>query len=321
MRVLLLGGNGFGKVHAKSFKNLGIEFSVFSRNQDILNNYRDEFGVLETFSDLDAAINSDYDAVDIVLPHNLHLKYSKKAMERGKHVLIEKPIASTIEEAREMISFAREKKVKLMVAEQYYFDSALTEVLKLLSKNVIGKVHTIIVRDQRLYSKTGWRTEQKIMGGGSLIDGGVHYIEAMLDFGGPIEKMHSYTYHGGSSLEGEDNTLALFTFRNGVHGMFYYSWAYPHAPQLPAYEIIGTEGSIIEDLESKPKVDFKYQEFPRHAFGLPVVNGKVYQIEIHDVFDKEISGFINAIRNDTGVPYPPEQALRNLETIMEIYSH
>lgn len=319
MKVLLLGGNGFGKVHAKSYRNLGIEYSVFSRNQDILKEYREKFDVLDTFSHIDSAINSDYDAIDIVLPHNLHLKYAKKAMERGKHVLIEKPIASTVTEAREMISFAKEKKVKFMVAEQYYFDSALKEILELLSHESIGKVHTVIVRDQRLYSKKGWRTEQNIMGGGSLIDGGIHYIEAMLDFGGPVESITSTTYHAGSSLEGEDNAIAMFKFKNGAHGIFYYTWSYPYAPRLPAYEIIGTEGSIVEDLISKPAVDFKYQDTPRHAFGLPVVNGKTTDTVIHDVFDEEISGFQNAIEKDTDVPYDPEQAIRNLETIMKMY--
>lgn len=319
MRILLLGGNGFGKVHARSYRNLGIQFSVFSRNHDVLKEYKNDYGVLNTFSDIDEAINSEYDAVDIVLPHNLHLKYAREAMKRGRHVLIEKPIASTVEEAREMISLAGENKVKFMVAEQYFFDSALKEIEKLLSHDAIGKVHTIIIRDQRLYTKKGWRAEQNAMGGGSLIDGGIHYIEAMLDLGGPVSKMNSSVYHGGSSLEGEDNALAMFTFENGAHGFFYYSWAYPYAPRLPAYEIIGTEGSIVEDLETKPRVDFKYQDVPRHAFGLPVVNGEVLEGRIKDVFDEEISGFLNSIENKTDVPYQPELALRNLEAIMEIY--
>ena len=104
MRILLLGGNGFGKVHARSYKNLGLEFSVFARNEEVLKEYRENYRVKETFNDIEEAINSEYDVVDIVLPHTLHFKYATQAMEMGRHVLIEKPIASTLEESTKLIS-------------------------------------------------------------------------------------------------------------------------------------------------------------------------------------------------------------------------
>ena len=319
MKILLLGANGFGKVHAQSYHNLGFEFSVFSRNKEVIREHKEKFNVTEAFTQIDDAMNSDYDIIDIVLPHNLHLKYAKEAMESGKHVIIEKPIASTEQEAKELISLSRKMNVKFMVAEQYFFDASLRKVQEILSENLIGKIHTIILRDQRIYRKEGWRTEKKVMGGGALIDGGIHYIEAMLDIGGQYDEILSYTYHGGSSLEGEDSSAALFSFRSGAHGIFYYSWAYPNAPSLPAYEVIGSEGSIVEDLETKPKEDFKQQGSPRHAFGLPVLNGKVIQTRIYDVFDREIGDFVSAVRNDTDVPYNPDLALRNLKAITEIY--
>lgn len=320
MKVLLLGGNGFGRVHATSYRNLGLDFSVFSRSPDVLEEYRKKYGVKETFNDINEALNSQYDAVDIVLPHGLHYKYSILAMEKGKHVLIEKPIASSVDEARKMISEAGKRKVKFMVAEQYFFDAGLRKTLDIISKKSIGKIHTIIVRDQRHFARTGvWRNQESLMGGGALIDGGVHYIEALLDLGGPYEEIHSYTYRGGSTIQGEDNTAALFSFRSGAHGIFYYSWGYQNAPLLPSYEVIGTEGSIYEDLQTKPLVDFKFQDSPRHAFGLPVLNGKVCEGEIYDVFDREISAFMDSVENDTDVPYNPAMALRNLEAVLEIY--
>ncbi len=319
MRILLLGGNGFGKVHARSYKNLGHDFSVFTRNEEVLNEYRNNYHLKETFNDIDEAMNSEYDVVDIVLPHTLHFKYAKKAMEMGRHVLIEKPIASTLEESRKLISLSTEKKVKFMVAEQYFFDASLQLAIKLATPNNIGKVHTIIVRDQRNFTGAGWRTNEAAMGGGALIDGGIHYIEAMLDLGGPYDDVKAYSYRGGKVIEGEDNSMALFSFKNGTHGLFYYTWAYRNAPQLPAYEIIGSEGSIYEDVASRPLLDFKTQKSPRYAFGYPVLNGEVSKIKMVDVFDREISEFIKAIERDTKVPYRPESALRNLEAVMEIY--
>ena len=319
MRILLLGGNGFGKVHARSYKSLGLDFSVFARNEDVLKEYRENYHVTETFNNIDEAIKSDYDVVDIVLPHTLHFNYAKRAMEMGKHVLIEKPIASTLEESRKLISISRENKIKFMVAEQYYFDASLQQAMELAVPNNIGKVHTIIVRDQRNFTNKGWRTSEASMGGGALIDGGVHYIEAILDLGGPYEDVKALSYRGGKAIEGEDSTMALFRFKKGAKGLFYYTWAYRNAPQLPAYEIIGSEGSIYEDVVSRPLMDFKTQKAPRHVFGYPVLNGEVSKVKVLDVFDREISEFLKAVERDTKVPYDPENALRNLEAVMKIY--
>ena len=319
MRILLLGGNGFGKVHARSYKNLGLEFSVFARNEEVLKEYRENYRVKETFNDIEEAINSEYDVVDIVLPHTLHFKYATKAMEMGRHVLIEKPIASTLEESTKLISLSKAKKVKFMVAEQYFFDASLQHAIKLATPNNIGRVHTVIVRDQRNFTNTGWRTNEAAMGGGALIDGGIHYLEAMLDIGGPYDDVKAFSYRGGKVIEGEDNSMALFSFRNGARGLFYYTWAYRNAPQIPAFEIIGSEGSIYEDPASRPLLDFKTQKSPRYVFGFPVLNGEVSRVKVVDVFDKEISEFIKAIEKDAKVPYNPESALRNLETVMKIY--
>ncbi|MEM4104340.1 MAG: Gfo/Idh/MocA family oxidoreductase [Thermoplasmatales archaeon] len=320
MRILLLGGNGFGKVHAQSYKNLGIDFSVFSRNREVLEEYKENYDVTSTFDDINQAMKSDFDAVDIVLPHNLHLEYSIKAMEMGKHVLVEKPIATTIEDAKKMINLAKKMKVNFMVAEQYFFDSGLRHALSLISNNAIGKIHTIIIRDQRHFTKSGvWRTQESTMGGGALIDGGIHFIEALLDIGGLYDEVHSFSYGGGSTIQGESNTAAILSFRSGAKGILFYSWGYPYAPVLPSYEIVGTEGSIVEDLKTKPKEDFKTMKSPRHAFGLPVLNGKVSEVKINDVFDQEIEEFVNSIEKGTEVPYKPEMALRNLELVMKIY--
>lgn len=319
MKVALIGGNGFGKLHGESYKQLGIEFSVYDRNPEVLEYYRKNYGVKDVFDNIDDAIHSDSDIVDIVLPHKMHMETSIKAMDLGKHVIMEKPIATTVEEATDIIEASVENNVKFMVAEQYYFDSSLNKAIKLVKEKKIGKVHTIIVRDQRDYKKTGWRSRKDQMGGGALIDGGIHYIETLLDIGGDYRKIDSYSYHGGSSLEGEDTTVALFHFTSGSHGIFFYSWAYRNFPRLPSYEIMGDEGSIYEDVQSRPVEDFKSMTGLRYVYGDPVLNGEKVEIQRDDVFNLEIKGFIDSVENNTEVPYSHNNAIRNLRSILDIY--
>ena len=319
MKILLLGGNGFGKVHAESYQRLKREFSVFDRKESVLKFYEDNFNVANTFSNLENALNSTYDVVDIVLPHNLHYYSALKAINRKKHVILEKPIATNLTDATSLITASRESHVKFMVAEQYFFDSSIRLVRDLLSKGIIGKVKTVIVRDQRFYKNQGWRINESMMGGGALIDGGIHYIETILDIGGEYSQILAHVYKGGSQLEGEDNAIALFSFASGSHGILFYSWSYNYPPILPSYEIIGTNGSIVEDVNSKPKVDFKFQNFPRHAFGFPILNGSLKTIAVDDIFDSEIESFLRSIEEDIEVPYRPELAMRNLDTVLRIY--
>ncbi|WP_048161791.1 Gfo/Idh/MocA family protein [Thermoplasma acidophilum] len=315
MSVLLIGGNGFAKVHAETYRRLGIEFSVYDRNPQVLEMYRRDYGVRETYSDMAAALDADNDAVDIVLPHNLHYEVAMKAIEKGKHVLVEKPVTGRIDEAVKIINQAKKKRLKFMVAEQFYFDPSFRKALEIVQSGKIGDVRTVIVRDQQRYDAPGWRSRKNEMMGGSLIDGGVHFLEIFLDFGGQWKSISAHNYKGGTSIEGEDNTAALFTFENDVHGIFYYSWSYVEPPKLPAFEVIGTEGSVYEMKESS----LMKPDNVRTVLNQPVLNGNIVSVEWKDVYESEIGGFLKSIEKDTEVPYPPANAIRNLETVLMMY--
>jgi predicted dehydrogenase len=318
MDILLIGGNGFGKVHAETYKRLGYDFSVYDRNESILREYKDKYGVKRTYSDLNEAINSTEDIVDIVLPHTMHHEFAIKAMKLKKNVLLEKPISVSLEEANDMIEVSRKYGVKFMVAEQFYFDTSLNETLRAIQEGVIGKAHTIIVRSQQLFDNHGWRDDEGQMGGGALIDGGIHFLELLLDIGGGYGEIKSYTYRGSDIIGGEDSTIALFQFEKDCYGMFYYSWSYDFAPSLPSYEVIGTKGSIVEQ-----KINGKEPEFTdirtRKVLNPPLINGIPLKTRIDDVYEKEIGSFLDSVQNDLPVPYPNQNALRNLKAILEIY--
>jgi predicted dehydrogenase len=282
-----------------------------------LRRYREEFHVRKTYNDLNEAMNSSHDIIDMVMPHYMHRDLAIRAMRDKKHVIIEKPIATTLEEARDMITESMDNNVKFMVAEQYYFDSSLRHTIEYLKEGLIGKVHTIIVRSQWNFQEfDGWRTSEKLMGGGALIDGGIHFIETLLDLGGEYSDMDSRVYKGEALIEGEDNTVALIKFKSGATGMFYYSWNYISPPNVPAYEVIGTKGSIYEFRGTGGHTS---HDHPNTAFGVPVLNGRIQKIEEVDVFDAEISGFLKAVEKKEDVPYSPELAYRDLEAVLRIY--
>ncbi len=316
MEIVVVGCRGFGRVHLRSIR--GVDIGIVERDPKIRKEIEDKFNVAHSYETYEQALESGADIIDLAVPHNLHRDMAIAAMKRGKHVTLEKPISTSLEESREMIDFSRKAGVKFMVLEQYYFDPSVQEAKRVIESGKIGKVHTIIVRDQRMYEKEGWRAVKNTMGGGALIDGGIHYVDTMLNLGGPYHTVTARSVHGGSSLQGEDNTVAMFTFRNGATGILYYSWAYRNPPLIPGLEIIGSDGSIYEDPATRSHEDFKVPSRTT-AFGDLVMNGKRMGIPKYDVFQREFDSFIEAVKKDTDVPFSPELANRDLSAVLDIY--
>jgi predicted dehydrogenase len=318
MEIVVVGVRGFGKVHLRSLK--GVDVSIVERDESVVKDVTSTYRIKNVYTSYEEALKSDAEIIDLAVPHNLHRDFAIRAFEKGKHVIIEKPIAPTEEEAKEMIRSAKSHGLKLNVAEQYHFDPSLNRAASLIKEGAIGRVQTIIVRDQRIYDKSGWRAKSESMGGGALIDGGIHYVHTMLMLGGKYSNLISRVSKGGSSLEGEDNSVSLFDFNNGSNGILYYSWTYRNPPAVPGFEIIGSEGSIYEIPGTRSQEDFKKPE-RRTAFGDIALNGVPLHVETYDVFEREMSEFIRSVKEDISEPLPPEMALEDLKTVLEIYNH
>jgi len=313
MKVLVLGCRGWGRVHLSALSKLDVELEVYSRSKEAVQECASQFEAKATYTDLNDALRSNAEVADIVLPHDLHMPVAVKAMEMGKHVTVEKPMATTMEEAERMISTSKATGRKLMVTEQFHFDPSVRRVKELIEQGTIGKVHTIIVRSQSRWSGTDWRRKRTQMGGGALIDGGVHFVDTLLQFGGQYEEVKAYVHNGAGAIEGEDTTLAIFQFQGGAHGFLFYSWAYPNPPLLPRFEVVGDGGSIVDDVWDRPKGRMA-------PYGPILVNGRRVEIEDEDLYQLIFSQFLKAIQEDSEVPFSPHEAAYDLKATLDIYS-
>ncbi|WP_297217565.1 Gfo/Idh/MocA family oxidoreductase [Thermoplasma sp.] len=318
MKVNIIGLNGFGKRHIEAWSKADIDIEITERKMDIVNELKSKYDIKKVYGSLEEAFKSDAEIFDLVLPHNLHKDVTIRSLSLGKHVLVEKPIATEIKDAQEMIRSSEEHRRKLMVADQYYFDPSVWKAKEFMDSGKIGSAHTIIIRDQRKYNWHGWRSQASIMGGGPLIDGGIHFIDTLLNLSGEYVSIRSNFYKSVPSIEEPDTVEALFKFRNGSNGVFFYSWGYPYPPLLPSFEIVGTEGSIVEDITTKPN-NFETPKGKR-AYGDPILNGSLIDLGKHDIFFDEVSGFLKSVLDDSPVPFDPYLALRDLKAVKDIYS-
>ena len=318
MKILIMGCRSFGQEHIKASIKAGLDVCIMERNDEIREMCKNKFSIKEAYSDINSSLESDADIVDIVLPTHIHKEVSIKAMKKGKHVILEKPMAKGIDEAIEIMSVTKETGKKFMVAEQFFFDPAVEYVRKTLEKGELGKIFTIIVRDQRLYRGGDWRTRTEFVGGGALSNGGIHMIDSFLNFGGEYSEIKSYIYHTVSTVEAEDTIESLFKFTSGAHGLFFYSWGYQNPHIIPKFEVIGENGWIIEEPRDS-RINNNGNQERKNVYGNIIHNDHTIVMPRENLIYKEIQQFMNSILEDKPVPFQPSLAFRDLLAIKKIY--
>ncbi len=146
--------------------------------------YKKHFGLTDqqvyTYDQFDL-IQQDptIDIVYVVLPHHLHAAYTIKALEAGKHVICEKPMAATLKEAEQMMDATRRTGKTLSIGYRLHFDPYHQEMIRLVREQVFGKLTGIDCSFSFIPPKAVWRLSKDESGGGPLVDVGIYCIQAV----------------------------------------------------------------------------------------------------------------------------------------------
>ena len=125
------------------------------------------------------ADNPDIHIVYVVLPNSMHAEYVVRAARAGKHVITEKPMATSVRDCERMIEACREAGVKLSVGYRLHFDPFHQEIMRLGREQVFGPVTAVEGSFSFTYRSTNaWRFDKKMAGGGALMDVGIYTINA-----------------------------------------------------------------------------------------------------------------------------------------------
>jgi predicted dehydrogenase len=167
---------------------------IVSRTQARADEAAREWNIAEGSSDYDSVLKrSDIDAVYIATPHVFHFEQSKRALEAGKHVLVEKPITMNANEARELQTIAKRSGKFLMEAMWMVFSPAIVEALLLAKSGALGTVTFVeanfgVAFDFDRSKAATSRLWNRKLGGGTLLDQGIYPISLAHElFGKPIE--------------------------------------------------------------------------------------------------------------------------------------
>ncbi len=164
------------------------------------------------------------EAVTIATPHPFHADSTVKALKAGAHVIVEKPMASSLEDCDAMIRAAKETRKKLAVISQRRLYAPVQRIRKAidegkLDRPILGTVTMLGWRDQKYYESDPWRGKWKEEGGGVLVNQAPHQIDILQWYMGPVEELYGcWDNLNHPYIEVEDTSIALIRFRNGALG-------------------------------------------------------------------------------------------------------
>lgn len=214
----------------------------------------------------DLLASPSVDAVYVAVPHYLHAPLTVQALQAGKQVLVEKPIATTLEDADTMIRTAREAGLVLSVAFQAQVDPAMQRVRQIIADGVIGEVvgTRIVLRSDKPASywqsgysgrvQTDWRVSKSKAGGGVLIMNTIHDLNTLRFLTG-LEVTRVYAEYDTFStpVEVEDCVALTYRYANGAIGTLEAGSAIRgRDPLREVNRIYGQTGQIL--LESPPRI-------------------------------------------------------------------
>ena len=213
--------------------------------------HAERLGGVEIFQDYREMIASpDIDAVDICLPHHLHKDAIVAGAAAGKHILCEKPLCLTLEEAEVVTAAVATAGVTLMCAHNQLFLPTVATAREMVGRGELGKVFAARTTDVFALDVNadtlGWRAVRATSGGGELIDTGYHpnYLLLHLVDSVPVRVAAMLSRHRLSFMEGEDTAHVLVEFADGTIGSIVTGWAYEPPGSTERFSVTGENGSL-----------------------------------------------------------------------------
>jgi predicted dehydrogenase len=274
IRVGLIGCGYIAQFHARAIldtPNVGLS-ALAGVELDKAHVFADTYGIPNVFSSAEALIASgSVDALIIATPNIFHARYSIEALNQGITVLVEKPMATNLSEAMEMVQAAKKSSKVLQVGHMWRFDREVRFVENLVGSGKLGRIFKTKSYGVHVnWGPSGWFTQKKLAGGGSLVDMGIHAIDTTRYILGDPLPRRVYAVIGSyvKDFDVDDTATLLIEWDNGVHSIIESGWWHPHMDGPEAsngvYGIKGYASLFPTKVEFPPEAvsEVKIPSFP-----------------------------------------------------------
>lgn len=257
--------------------------------------------------------NSEIDIVYVILPNALHAEYTIRGLNAGKHVLCEKPMATTIDDCEKMIEASEKANKKLMIAYRVQYEPYNMKAIEWSREQKYGPIQ--FITSDTVIDVGGpnqWRLDKKLAGGGSLMDIGIYSVNAMRYLTGEEPIAASAVMHQDKDdprfRDVEQTILFQLRFPSGVITNCSSSYS---TSTLNRYTVVFRDGWLKLD----PATTYSGHRF---FHGTPESETQLFLPHVSH-FAAEMDHLAKAIKNNQPVKTPGEEGLKDLRVIEHIY--
>jgi myo-inositol 2-dehydrogenase/D-chiro-inositol 1-dehydrogenase len=253
VRVGIIGSGFVSDVHMDAFQEVheAEVVATCARDAAKVEEFARKWSIPSTATDYRRLLDrKDIDLVVIGIPNDLHREVTVAAARAGKHIIIEKPLAHTLEDGRAMVAACRQHNVKLMYAETICFSPKYARAKKLVGEGAIGKMYMVKQGEKHSGPHSDWFYDINRSGGGAIMDMGCHGIEwSRWMYDKPkVKSVYAHcqrVFH--QRTKGEDNSVIILEFEGGGIAVIEDSWV-RHGGMDDRIELYGTAGVVYCDL-------------------------------------------------------------------------
>lgn len=318
-KVAVIGLGGIAQlVHLPILSGLdNVEIAAVSDiEKNKLNSVAENFSIKSKFIDYSEMLEQrDFEAVIIATPTDSHLKIASDCLEMGKHILIEKPIARSLEETEKIHHLAEKMNCRVMEGMNLRFRPDAMLLKSLIQTGELGDLFYIQTNWMRKQSSdTNWFLQKSKSGGGVILDLGISLLDLglwILDFP-EIQSITSQCYyHNTESVE--DSAVGLIRFKNSSVLNFAVSWSLNSDQKGFQFAGYGTEGTAhLNPLQVLKKLDINHMDYTPSK----MVNSKNL---FKKSYENELKHFIASIRENTRPYSTIEEAVYRMSLIEGVY--
>src|SRR5689334_20477530 len=303
MRVGMIGTGAISHKHAQAYRNIGFQLTVCTDIfPDAGRKFAAQYGAdfVPTYEEVCRHPEVDY--VDVCTFPDFRTEPVEACARSGKHVQVQKPIATDVETARRMVETAKTAGILLGVVSQHRFDDASIFLAKALAGGRLGKLlqcdaYVKWYRSASYYSrpiKGSWKTE----GGGALMNQAIHQVDLLRWLAGPVKHVYGEWQLGAlHKIESEDVITAMVRYESGATGVIQASTAFwPGYPER--IELHGTKGTAIISGDRLTSWDVEEDSGEPAPLAREVASGASDPMAISlEPFERQFRDFGEAIRD------------------------
>ena len=298
--VGMIGLGAISKRHLQSVEHAALAnlVAVAETDPDGLASVQSQYRC-KAYADYRALLQDEQvDMVIICLPHGLHCEASEAALEAGKHVLVEKPMAVTVDQCDRMIESARKHQRHLSVGHMHHFFPANVEVKRLLDTGELGSLVLIREEGYRPFglNRANWYFDRGAKGG-LWYQNGIHLIDRCCFWvGSPVVAVKATIGSRFYEFSADDVAMAMLQFENGVYATLIHVW-WKQGGTHASTEFVCTDGMIrLAGLTREIWVG-RTGDYEPHPIR-----------DSYNAFDRQLEAFIAAIEDEIPPPVTPEYA-------------